>query len=184
MTQQKSRPKTADDHPMYGIRFMANKGREPGYLVKIGRRNVDHTKWFGIGQFGGDAQALSAAQAWRDAQIRALPVVSKLEYVSKIRPNNTSGAAGVVRVTKRNRKRSGAVVCTDYWVARPPRSVKASQCYFSIPKYGEERAWELAVKARREMEQLAVGQYVPNAPECFVELATGGDSTSRNQNRR
>jgi len=171
MTKQSSSSKPAEELPMYGIRFMMAKGTDPGYLVKIARRKVDHTKWFGIIQFGSDAQALRAAQEWRDEQIRTLPVISKQEFVSMIRTNNTSGAAGVVRVTKRSRKRSGAEVCADYWLARPPRCVKASQRSFSIAKFGEEHAWELAAKARREMEQLAVGHHVPNAPEAFIELA-------------
>ncbi len=171
MTRLNSDPKPDDGHPMYGIRFMMAKGMEPGYLVKIGRRKVDHTKWFGIVQFGSDALALRAAQAWRDEQICSLPVLTKQEFVSMIRTNNTSGAAGVVRITKRSRKRSGAEVSAHYWLARPPRCVKASQRSFSIAKYGEERAWELAAKARREMEQLAVGNHVPNVPECFVEKA-------------
>lgn len=171
MTRLNSEPKPGNDHPRYGIRFMMAKGTEPGYLVKIGRRKVDHTKWFGIVQFGSDALALRAAQAWRDEQIRSLPVLTKQEFVSMIRTNNTSGAAGVVRITKRSRKRSGAEVSAHYWLARPPRCVNASQRSFSIAKYGEEHAWELAAKARREMEQLAVGHHVPNAPEAFIALA-------------
>jgi len=171
MTRQNSAPKPVDEHPMYGIRFMMAKGTEPGYLVKIGRRKVDHTKWFGIVQFGSDLLALSAAQKWRDEQIRTLPVLTKKEFVSMIRTNNTSGAAGVVRITKRSRKRSGAEVSAHYWLARPPRCVNTSQRSFSIAKYGEKHAWELATKARREMEQLAVGHHVPNAPEAFITLA-------------
>ncbi len=171
MTRLNSDPKPDDGHPMYGIRFMMAKGTEPGYLVKIGRRKVDHTKWFGIVQFRSNAQALRAAQAWRDEQIRSLPVLTKQEFVSMIRTNNTSGAAGVVRITKRSRKRSGAEVSAHYWLARPPRCVNASQRSFSIAKYGEEHAWELAARARQEMEQLAVGNHVPNVPGCYVEQA-------------
>jgi len=163
---------------MYGIRFMMAKGTDPGYLVKIARRKVDHTKWFGIAQFGSELLALSAAQKWRDEQIRTLPVLTKQEFVSMIRTNNTSGAAGVVRVTKRSRKRSGAEVCADYWFARPPRNVKASQRYFSIAKFGEKRAWEMAAKARREMEQLAVGHHAPNVPERFIERAGEASMTN------
>ena len=155
-------------HAMYGIRFMSPKGRGPGYLVKIGRRKVDYTKWFGCAQFGSEHEALVAAQSWRDELLHSTVPLTKKEFVAQIRPNNTSGTAGVIRTTKRHKKRSGEVVAVDYWLARPPRGIKVSVRNISIPKYGEERAREMAIQARKEMEQLSTGYHVPNVPEAFV----------------
>lgn len=125
---------------MYGIRRMAPKGRDPGYLVKIGRRKVDHTQCFGFAVCDGEAAALAAAHTWRDAQTRQLEPLTKQEFVSQIRPNNTSGTAGVVRPTKRRKNRPGEVWNAPCWIARPPRGIKISARYFPISCHGEEVA--------------------------------------------
>lgn len=159
-------------HAMYGIRLMAAKGRAPGYLVKIERRHVGYAQWFGFPLCGGQAAALIAAQAWRDEQTRQLAPLTKQEFVSQIRPNNTSGAAGVVRITRRVKKRSGQVWSADYWIARPPRGIKVGSRYFSISKHGEEAAKMLAFAARQEMEALCSGYHAPHVPEAF-QLGAG-----------
>ena len=97
------------EHVMYGIRLMTPKGRDPGYLVKVERRLVGYTQWFGFALCGGQAESLIAAQAWRDEQTRRREPLTKQEFVAQIRTNNTSGAAGVVRTTKRTKNRSGQV---------------------------------------------------------------------------
>jgi transcriptional regulator with XRE-family HTH domain len=154
-------------HVMYGIRVMTPKGRGPGYLVKIERRKVDHTKWFGFALYGGQFEALAAAQVWRDEQTCQLAPLTKQEFVSQIRTNNSSGAAGVVRATQRSKKRSGQFWSADYWIARPPRGIKVSARYFSISRHGEEGARALAFAARQEMEMLCSGYHAPHVPEAF-----------------
>ncbi len=158
---------SAPEHAMYGIRQMTPKGRDPGYLVKVERRLVGYTQWFGFALCGGQAEALIAAQAWRDEQTRRLEPLTKQEFVAQIRTNNTSGAAGVVRTTKRTQKSSGQVSSADYWVARPPRGIKISARYFSISRHGEEGAKMLAFAARQAMEALCSGYHAPHVPEKF-----------------
>lgn len=155
------------EHAMYGIRLMINHGRDPGYLVKIERRHVVYTQWFSFSLHGGQALALTTAQTWRDEQTRRLKPLTKQEFVSQIRPNNTSGAAGVVRTTQRTKKPSGQVWSADYWIARPPRGIKVGARYFSISKHGEEGAKKLAFAARQEMEALCSGYHAPHVPEEF-----------------
>jgi len=162
----------APEHAMYGIRMMVLKSRDPGYLVKIERRHVVYTQWFGFTLCGGQAEALIAAQRWRDEQTRRLEPVTKQEFVSMIRTNNTSGTAGVMRTTQRTKKRSGQFWSADYWVAKPPRGIKVSCRYFSISKYGEERAKIQAIAARQEMETLCDGYHAPHVPEAF-QLGAG-----------
>lgn len=155
------------EHAMYGIRLMIKKGRDLGYLVKIERRHINYTQWFGFALYGGQAEALIAARVWRDAQTRQHKPLTKQEFVSQIRCNNTTGAAGVIRTTRRSKKRSGQFWSADYWIARPPRGIKVSTCYFSISRYGEEGAKTLAIQARRAMEALCSGYHAPHVPLPF-----------------
>jgi hypothetical protein len=159
-------------HEMYGIQLRTQKGRDQGYLVKVGRRHVEHTKWFGFEMSGGQENALAAAKAWRDEQTRQLEPLTKQEFVSQIRTNNTSGVAGVMRVTQRNKRRSGQVWTADYWIARPPRGIKVSTRFFLISSYGEEGAKALAIAARQEMETMCSGYHAPHVPEAFLMAAS------------
>lgn len=157
---------------MYGIRFMHMKGRSPGYLVKIGRRKIEHTKWFCFEQYGGQAQALTQASAWRDEQVRILPRFTKQEFVTQIRKNNSSGVAGVIRTIRRRKKRSGEIVESHTWMARPPRGMAGQTLYFSVATYGETKAKALAIEARQQMVMRCDGFHTPNVPPAFAQSAS------------
>lgn len=106
------------DPAMFGIRYMAPKGRLPGYLVKLERNRQLHQKWFGRASY----ESLEAAKAWRDELAPTLPGVIKQEFVTILRPNNTSGVPGVMRVTQRRRYKSGTVWTCTYWKWSPDQS--------------------------------------------------------------
>lgn len=169
---------------MYGIRQLTVRGLIPGYIVKLGRRRVNYTKWFGFDLHGGQGEALAAAQAWRNEQIKLLELLTKQEFVSQVRRNNTSGVAGVLRVTSRWKKRSGGVVSREYWLARPPRGIKANQCGFSIKTHGEEVAKALAIQARKAMEALCTGFHAPHVPSVFIPEAADGTTESKSAKDR
>ena len=102
------------------VRYSSDKpeSRDPGYLAKIERCHARYAHWFGFTLWSGQAVALVAAQKWRDEQSRRLEPLTKQEFISQIRINNTSGAVGVLQTTQRSKKRSGRVWSIDYWVAR------------------------------------------------------------------
>lgn len=161
-----------EEHAMYGIRFMHVKGRSPGYLVKIGRRKIEHTKWFCFKQHGGQEQALSQASAWRDEQVSILPRFTKLEFVTQLRKNNSSGVAGVIRTVRRRKKLSGEIVETHTWMARPPRGMVGKTFYFSVATHGEAKAKALAIEARQQMVMRCEGFHTPNVPPAFTISAS------------
>ena len=95
--------------------------------------------------FGDTNQALTAAKAWRDLIFLTHPGNSKAAAVTRLEPTNTSGVTGVTRAKV---ERNGQLF--HYWVAGRPkaRGEPHQSKKFSIAKYGEEKAFLLAVGAR------------------------------------
>lgn len=112
-------------------------------------------KHFPDQNYGGTAQALVAAQAWRDEIERQHPRPSKSQLAKGLSARNTSGKAGVSRSTKLSRHVDGSATVNDYWLAKSPRGLKPGRSrVFSVRKHGEQEAYRLAVKARLAFEAM------------------------------
>lgn len=92
--------------------------------------------------------ALAAAIAWRDRSIARSRVLTMREFCQQKRSNNTSGVPGVhfLRPTR---------LPKGIWQARIslPDGRKIHKT-FSVSRYGERRAFDNAVAARRELLRL------------------------------
>lgn len=95
---------------------------------------------------------MRAAIAFRDeVNIECVPL-SKREVCATVRTTNTSGVPGVIRTRDRGQ---------DYWKARLLTCDGANRTrQFSIKKYGDEAAFDLAVQARSQMLEMVQGFYV------------------------
>ena len=110
-------------------------------------------KIFSDQDYGGTAQALAAAQAWRDEIERQNPGVSKKQLAEELNTRNTSGKAGVSRTTKLSRHADGSASVVIHWLAKSPRGMKPVRVRtFSTEKHGEREAYRLAVEARLAFE--------------------------------
>lgn len=103
---------------------------------------------FSDGKYGSCQQALAAAEAYRDALLRAHPPFSKPDYCAILKKNNRSGVSGLTRVDRWELNR-GRRVRRLYWeVQWPIENGRSRHRKFSILKYGEEEAFQLALAAR------------------------------------
>lgn len=132
-----------------------------GWWVSLRRRGMRIVKRFSDGVWGGKAQALAAAKDYRNALIREIPPLSKLERLNLKRKDNRSGVSGVQRTAKKN---------VFYWSAslKLPDG-RALRKYFSEKKYGAQRARELAIEERKRMLEQIDGEqsYVPAHGERY-----------------
>ena len=120
-----------------------------------GSRKTTFQKYFLDQRYEGEAQALVAAQAWRDDILRRHPRMSKEALSAKLRKHNTSGNSGVYRKTMRKMGKNGKVSIHVCWQAQTPLSVIPFRSRsFSIAKFGESEAFRQAVLARKEFEKL------------------------------
>ena len=136
--------KNATGEPYIG-RYQNTRGTGQYWQVSIIRKGVRYRKNFSDSVFSGSDEALSAAKTWRDATFLTLPGESMATVVARVKSTNTSGVPGVTRAKA---ERNGQLF--HYWVANSPK-VKGQahrSKRFSISKFGDKAAFELATNAR------------------------------------
>ncbi len=118
------------------------------WRVTVRRRTRIFRRTFSDGPHGGSQQALQAAQAYRDALIKTHTLLSMPVYCAILKKNNRSGISGLARVDRWELVR-GHRVHRLHWEAQWPIGNGRSQHKkFSILKYGEEGAFQMALAAR------------------------------------
>lgn len=115
-----------------------------GWQVRMQRRGVKYAKYFADRVFGGESHSFEEARRWRDRLLRQLERQETVRICSRS-VRNSSGVVGVSKVT---------VLAANgleyrFWQATwSPERGKRRCVKFSVKRYGEERAFELAVAAR------------------------------------
>jgi hypothetical protein len=106
-------------------------------------------------RYGGSAQALAAAQRWRDEIERQHPKLSKKQRANALNARNTSGKSGVIRQARLCRHTDGSASVINYWQAKTPGGIKPTRTRtFSTERHGEREAYRLAVEARLAFEAM------------------------------
>lgn len=117
-----------------------------GWQVRLQRRGIKYAKFFSDSRYYSTQQALTAAQEWRDILIERL----ESEERTRICQRSTRNSSGIVGVSKVSITAANGVKY-DFWQATwSPESGKRQSVKFSIKRYGDTNAFELAVKARIE----------------------------------
>ena len=133
---------------MYAI-TRAKKAKTAWYWrVSFKRRGNHHFHTFPDLKHGDSKQALAAAIAWRDRQLRQARVLTLREFHAHRRSNNSSGIAGVHLVASQ-RQPKGA------WQAKIKLAHgKKLTKSFSVKRFGRREAFRRAVAARARMLDL------------------------------
>ena len=134
------------DSPNYAIaRIDLPRAGTHGWQVRMQRRGIKYAKFFADGVLGGSEHSLKVARQWRDALLKKIEAADRARICQRSQ-RNSSGVVGVSKVT----------VVTNgvqyiFWQATWSPSPGKRRCVkFSIKRYGETKAFELAVKARTE----------------------------------
>ena len=127
--------------------------RKPCWMVSTKRQGKLHRKYFCDHLHGGSDAALEKARQWRDEVFASYPAHDKLYQSTFVRKNNTSGHPGVFLYKTRQVTRSGKILHYHYWQALSPRGMTPFRTRsFSVRKYGDAEAYDLALAARQEFE--------------------------------
>jgi hypothetical protein len=123
-----------------------------GWQVRLQRRGVRFQRYFGDRTWGGKRAALQRARQFRDRVLARLEQREENDAGDRrVRSHsatvrNRSGMVGVARV--RNRSANG--VYYESWQATwSPAPGRRKSVRFSILRYGDEEAFQLACEARR-----------------------------------
>lgn len=135
--------------PTYGIsRIDQPEKKNHGYYVRITHRGKTQQKYFPDKALGGKSKSLRAAKEFRDKVVSKLPKAKQLAASAKRRRVKKSGMVGVTHVVS---KTSGSTTY-EYWQAAWVDSTgRRRTAKFSIARYGNDKALEMAKKARRKV---------------------------------
>lgn len=150
---------------VYGISRVDNvASRTHGWLVTIQRRGVIYRKHFSDGVHGGKSKSFAAAKGYRDEVVASHPPLSMQEYSSIVKRNNRSGVVGVCRYCASETRELPEERQRWFWVASwPLADGRRKRVKFSIKKYGEEAAFQMALKARNDALGKLAGAFDPGA---------------------
>jgi AP2 domain/HNH endonuclease len=135
-----------------GISRLNYETATDGWLVRYTRERATFSKLFSDSMYGSADKSRQAAQQYYDELRTVFPPPTYKEFLAANNP--VSGIHGVRRITQKSKG-----FLYDVWTARWFLSGKNQIRTFSINKYGEEGARQLAIKAREKVEPLLEEQY-------------------------
>lgn len=128
-----------------------DSGSTHGWFVRGYRNGKTYSKLFSDKKSGGKKRALELARDFRDnlhKELEEIPVRPRGRRIVYRDSRNSTGVLGVCRTAKRG---PNGTVNECYSVSWRPEPGVQKCTSFSIRKYGEKRAFELAVAHRRKM---------------------------------
>jgi hypothetical protein len=121
-----------------------------GWEVRIQRQGTKHCRFFADRQWGGNRAALKEAKKYRDELEQQLKRYTVKKLAESPSARNTSGVVGV-RKTWQTIESNGYEFTYEFWVAQWIDGLgRRKTRSFSIAKYGNEVAYQLALAARRK----------------------------------
>ena len=137
----------ADNSTNYAIaRIDIAIQRTHGWQVRLQRRGVKYAKFFSDSSYGGSDGSLATAKLWRDKLLVKLD--DSVQNQARICTRSTRNSSGVVGVSKISVKSSNGVVYQFWQATWSPEPGKRCCVKFSVRRYGDNEAFELAVEAR------------------------------------
>ncbi len=136
---------------MYGIsRIDDDVYHTHAWRVSLRRRGKMHVKNFADKKCGGKRKALQLAKNCRDEIVDRYPPMTRKEFSSIIRSNNTSGITGVYKYAKKYRLADSREIKSWYWEAHwPTQRGKWKSVRFSVKELGDDIARAKALRARK-----------------------------------
>jgi len=158
---------------LYGISRVDDKQhRTHAWRVSFSRHGRRFVKSFPDKRLGGKGRALRLAKQYRDHFIATNPPLSRREFCTILRSNNTTGITGVYRYAKSFRLKNGQLRQSWYWEATwPTGNGKQAHIAFAVNAHGESHARQLAIHARREALEQLNGDF-------WTSARGGSDSTA------
>lgn len=140
---------TPDYPPNYAIaRIDLPAQRTHGWQVRLQRRGIKYAKFFSDSSYGSPQSSLSTARTWRDQLISELEIHAKNQ--ARICTRSTRNSSGVVGVSKIIVTAANGATYHFWQATWSPQPGKRCCVKFSIKRYGESEAFELAVQARTD----------------------------------
>jgi len=145
----------------WGVRLMGkrsnNKGisridseSTHGWFVRGYRNGKTYSRLFSDTRYGGKRKALASARAYRDKLLKKLDKIPKKPQERRLVSKDCRNVTGILGVCRTTKKSPSGSVTECYSVSWRPEPGVQRCTSFSINKYGEKKAFQLAVALRRQ----------------------------------
>lgn len=136
---------------MYGISRIDNEQYNAhAWRVSLIRRGRRFVKNFPDKKCGTSEKAFTQAIKFRDQLLVKYPPISRKEFCNAKRRNNKTGITGVYKYAKSYLLKDGTMRESWYWEANwPDQNGQSKSMRFSVKKYGDEFAKQMAIRARK-----------------------------------
>lgn len=141
----------AQSHPKEKGISRLDAGSTHGWFVRGYRNGQTYSRLFSDRKHGGREEALDQARAYRDKLWNKLDELPRQPRRRRLVLRDSRNSTGVLGVCRTKKKTPNGTINECYSVTWRPEPGKQKCTSFSIRKYGEERAFEMAVEHRRKM---------------------------------
>jgi len=128
-----------------------DSGSTHGWFVRGYKNGKTYSKLFSDKRWGGKNKALEAARNYRDELFKDLDSIPQKPRGRRIVYRDSRNSTGVLGVCRTSKKSSSGTVNECFSVSWRPEPGVQKCTSFSIRKYGERKAFQLAVAHRRKM---------------------------------
>ena len=128
-----------------------DSGSTHGWFVRGYRNGQTYSRLFSDRKFGGSESALAEAMEYRDKLANHLEKVPRQPRARRLVVRDPRNSTGVIGVCRTSKKGPDGTLNECFSVSWRPEPGKQKCTSFSIRRYGEEKAFELAVALRMKM---------------------------------
>jgi hypothetical protein len=121
-----------------------------GWYVRVYRNKKTYSKFFSDTKFGGKDKALETAIFQKEELSRMISKIPKKPTKRRVVTKDKRNISGVLGVSRTSKKASNGKSYDCYTVSWRPEPKVQKSTSFSIKKYGEEKALEMAIELRRK----------------------------------
>lgn len=141
---------------MKGISRIDSKGTR-GWYVRVYKNGKTYSKLYSDSKYNGKERALKFAQKAREM---AMETINKIpdKPIRRMVTKDKRNKSGVVGVSKTSKKTKTGKIVDYYQVTWSPRPGKIKNRQWSVRKYGDNEAFEMAKSFREEVMQKIYGE--------------------------
>lgn len=126
-----------------------------GWFVRGYKNKTTYSKLFSDKKYGGKTKALTAAREFREELVLELKKIRAMKRPRRVVATDSRNKTGVLGVCRLEKVGPSGQVYASYSVTWRPKPGVQKCTSFSIRKYGEKKAFKLAVSLRKsKMEEV------------------------------
>ena len=121
-----------------------------GWYVRVYRNKKTYSKFLSDTKYGGKDKALEMALFEKEELSKMISKIPKKPTKRRVVTKDKRNTTGVLGVSRTSKKASNGKSYDCYTVSWRPEPKVQKSTSFSIKKYGEEKALEMAIQLRRK----------------------------------